>query len=200
MDWGVASATYRGESVTGDAFIVRPVTDGVLIAVIDGVGHGADAAIAASRCADAVESAGDLGVISLMRRCHERLRDTRGVVMSLAVVDTGRNRLTWLGVGNVAGHVMRSDPTCVPAREVMLTRGGTIGLRLPMLMASETELTTGDVLILATDGIAPGISGQLAPDAAPQRLADELLLTYGRDTDDALVLVGKYMNGERPQS
>ena len=42
--FGIASKTLRGQSVSGDtsAFIAFP--DGVLVAAIDGLGHGMDAA------------------------------------------------------------------------------------------------------------------------------------------------------------
>jgi hypothetical protein len=193
LEWGVAIAPLKGERASGDSYIVRPMNGGVLIAVIDGVGHGDEAADAAQRAVQVLARAQDANVITLVRRCHEVLLDTRGVVMSIAMVDTTQHSMTWLGVGNVAGHVLRSDPNTMPVRETMLTRGGTIGLRLPMLVASVTELNRGDVFMLGTDGLAPGYASEVRLDGPLQGLADQILLTHARGTDDALVLVGRYL-------
>lgn len=198
LEWGVAIAPLKGEVLSGDSYIVRAIKDCILIAVIDGVGHGDEAAEAARRAIQVLERAEDPNVIALVRRCHDVLMDTRGVVMSIAVINVVEHSMTWLGVGNVAGHVLRSDPNTMPTREVMLTRGGTVGLRLPMLVASVTEMKPGDVFLLATDGLAPGYSNEVRLDAPLQQLADQILKSYSRGTDDALVLVGRFLGvGER---
>ena len=49
----------------------------------------------------------------------------------------------------------------------------------------------GDTLILATDGIGTGFMDQ-APDAGPQQTADRILASFGKGTDDALVVVARY--------
>jgi hypothetical protein len=40
VDWGVASRPLAEEEL-GDAALVHPLPDGVLIGVVDGLGHGA---------------------------------------------------------------------------------------------------------------------------------------------------------------
>jgi negative regulator of sigma-B (phosphoserine phosphatase) len=193
LEWGVAIAPIKGEERSGDSYIVRTIKDCILIAVIDGVGHGDEAAEASRKAIQVLERTEDTNVITLVRRCHDVLMDTRGVVMSIAMLNVAERSMTWLGVGNVAGHVLRSDPNTMPTREVMLTRGGTVGLRLPMLAASVTELKRGDVLLLATDGLAPGYSNEVRLDAPLQHLADQILKSYSRGTDDALVFVGRFL-------
>ena len=193
LEWVIAEAPFKGETTSGDSYLVRELPDGVLIAVIDGVGHGAEAARASQRAIEVLRTSEELDLIALVRRCHHALLDTRGVAMSLALLNDATDMMSWVGVGNVAGHVLRFDASAMPHREVMLTRGGTIGLRLPMLMASTTELNPGDVFLLATDGLKPPLAGRLPLDTPLQTLADELLKKHGRDTDDALVLVGRYL-------
>ena len=67
-------------------------------------------------------------------RCHDRLRATRGVVMSLASLDQERGILTWLGVGNVAGVVFRtpvhSDQRRQPIGDPSVTDVGSEPLAL----------------------------------------------------------------------
>ncbi|MFZ3285209.1 MAG: hypothetical protein WA191_00020, partial [Telluria sp.] len=44
LDYACAGRALPGQAVSGDACLVRPFPDGVLLAVIDGLGHGAGAA------------------------------------------------------------------------------------------------------------------------------------------------------------
>src|SRR6266446_6982819 len=82
--WGVASRPLPGEIVCGDLHLIKPTRGGVLLAVVDGLGHG-DAARAAAKTAVAVlESHAEEPLSALVNRGHEALTKTRGVVMTLA--------------------------------------------------------------------------------------------------------------------
>lgn len=83
----------------------------------------------------------------------------------------------------------------VPAREYLLLRGGVVGYQLPPLHASTIPVARGDTLILATDGIRSGFAEGLDLGEPPQRIADHILAQHGKSTDDALVLVGRYIGG-----
>ena len=65
----------------------------------------------AARCAarDVLARHAEDSVILLVDRCHERLRSTRGVVMSLASFDARESIMTWIGIGNVAGLLLRRE-------------------------------------------------------------------------------------------
>jgi len=45
--WGVAERALPGQTVSGDKYLVKPLADGVLLAVVDGLGHGGEATAAA---------------------------------------------------------------------------------------------------------------------------------------------------------
>src|SRR5437870_3753009 len=47
IDWGVATLAHAGEKESGDLHLVKQVGRGVLVAAVDGLGHGAEAAAAA---------------------------------------------------------------------------------------------------------------------------------------------------------
>jgi serine/threonine protein phosphatase PrpC len=195
IDWGFATAMRTGETESGDLHVVRPVGSDVLVAVVDGLGHGAGAA-AAARTAVAVVSrhAGD-PLPRLLQRCHEALVGSRGVVMSLARFDRAAATMTWLGVGNVEGVLLYADPGSRPARATLLTRGGIVGSELPPLRAEVVSVAPGDALILATDGVATPFAADLLGDASPQDRAERILARHGKGTDDALVLVARYVGG-----
>jgi len=164
----------------------------VLVAVVDGLGHGEEAALAARRAGDALAGHEHESVISLVRRCHEACRGTRGVVLSLASFDPGEDTLSWIGVGNVEGILLRADRQAAPPQETIVLRGGVVGYELPLLRASVLSIAPGDTLILATDGIRQGFLSGLDPAGSPQRLADQILEHHAKRTDDGLVFVARY--------
>ena len=133
-------------------------------------------------------------VIFLLQQCQQRLQGApRSVVMTLASYNFDLNNLICAGVGNVDGVLMRADPKTVPPQEAVLPRRGLVGGRLPPLHASSHSLKAGDTLVLATDGIRPGFHVELRPELPPQVIADAILRQYNLGTDDALVLVVRYL-------
>ena len=196
LELGVASATLPGESESGDRYVVEPYRDGVLVGVIDGLGHGTLAAKAAATAAAVLRRHASESVLSLVQRCHEALRETRGVVMSLAAFDSRAGTLTGIGVGNVEGLLMRADPYASPAQETLTLRSGVVGQRLPHLRAEVMPLTKGDTLIFVTDGIHSFFAEGLNPNHGPRQIADHILATQKKGIDDALVLVTRYLGNE----
>jgi serine phosphatase RsbU (regulator of sigma subunit) len=196
LEWGVATAVRSGEAVSGDAHLVCPFPGGALLAVVDGLGHGRDAAAAAAQAVQVLRAHARDSMLALVRRCHETLIGTRGVVMSVARFDAEEHTLAWLAVGNVRGALLRADPRAVPRTEALLARSGVVGLQLPILQASVTTVAPGDLVLFATDGVDPGFAEHVVP-ARPQALAERLLEKHARRTDDALVLVGRYRGADR---
>ena len=199
IDWGVATRALAGETESGDLHLVKRVGRGTLVAAVDGLGHGAEAAAAARAAVAALERYAEQSLPPLVRRCHEALAGSRGVVMSLAYLGGVQPSLTWLGVGNVEGVVLyaaRPARPARPARSSLVTRGGIVGgAALPELRTDVVPVAPGDLLIFATDGIRGGFAEGLPSDATPQQLADQILARYGKGTDDALVLVARYAGG-----
>jgi serine phosphatase RsbU (regulator of sigma subunit) len=193
VEWGVAAEALRGESQSGDAHVVCAVPNGTVLAVVDGIGHGREAADAARRAAAVIERSAARGAVAIVRLCHEALIGTRGVVMSVAMIDCQEDTVTWLGVGNVAGLLARGAWRSQPPQEEMFVRAGVVGMQLPLLQASVSAITPGDVLVMATDGVRLDFAGGVAPRLSPSRLADRLLAEHARSTDDALVLVARYL-------
>src|SRR5438552_70445 len=82
---------------------------GILLAVAAEVGHGGEAVAAARAAVAILEQFAPESIISLVKRCHQALTKTRGVVMTLAALSALEQTVTWLGVGNVEGRLLRSD-------------------------------------------------------------------------------------------
>ncbi len=193
IDWGVATLALPGEAESGDLSTVQTTERGVLIGAVDGLGHGAEAAAAARRAVAVLERCPGDPMLQLVQACHQALVGTRGVVMSLAFFDRIDRSLTWLGVGNVEGVLLYADRAARPARTTLIAPGGIVGSELPRVQAQVISVTPGDTLIFASDGIKSGFADDPPLDAAPQQLAERILARYGRGTDDALVVVARYL-------
>ena len=175
--------------------VVKAFNHCALLAVIDGVGHGEEAALAARSAAEILDRHAIESVILLIQRCHAALKRTRGVVLTIAKLDTEENTMTWLGVGNVEGRLLRADPSGHP-RESVLMRSGLIGYQMPALQASVIPVAVGDVLVLATDGIDTAFEEGIHLHEAPRQIADKILSRYFKGNDDALVLVARYLGAQ----
>jgi serine phosphatase RsbU (regulator of sigma subunit) len=193
IEWAVAELAQPGQSESGDRYLVLSTGDGGLVAVVDGLGHGAEAASAAKVAVRALERGAHRPVVQLFRDCHDRLMGTRGAVISAAAFTARDETMTWLGVGNVEGRLLRA-PTSAGARiESLLLRGGVVGAHLPPLASEVVPIRWGDTLILATDGVRSDFLHAPLPHREPQALADYILARWGTQTDDALVLVVRYL-------
>jgi serine phosphatase RsbU (regulator of sigma subunit) len=191
LRYGTAASALPGNARSGDLELVHLHAGGALLAVVDGLGHGESAAIAAERAKLTIQSHLQDPLATILQCCHEELRLTRGVVMSVAAIDFERGLLTWLGVGNVRGVLYHFEGTAKPQREELLLRPGVVGAQLPALRATVTPVGRGDTLILATDGVRSDFADTLTLSADPQALAPKILAQYGRPIDDALVLVAQ---------
>jgi negative regulator of sigma-B (phosphoserine phosphatase) len=197
VECGVAQFVLPGQGESGDHHLVCCNHNGVLVAAIDGIGHGEEAANVAKMATSILKSGVGEPIISLVESCHEKLRATRGVVMSLAFIDSAHGMMTWLGVGNVQGVLVRADRTKGNAKEGLLLRAGVVGSQLPPLQAAVLPVARADVLFFATDGIRSGFAETLTALENPQRAADRILEHYRSGNDDALVLVAR-LTGIRP--
>jgi negative regulator of sigma-B (phosphoserine phosphatase) len=191
LDRGVAGVPHEGESRSGDVAVFVPTFAGGLACVIDGLGHGPEAADAAELCADVVRGHAEAPAQELLQACHEGLLQTRGVVMTAAWFDLERSQLSWAGVGNVDARLVHSGPEL--REEVALVFGGVLGYRMPRVRPATMSLERGDLLVMITDGIDGAISPALAAGGgAAQALASRILDMHGKRTDDALAVVIRY--------
>jgi phosphoserine phosphatase RsbX len=181
------------EPESGDLHVVAEFDGGVLVGVIDGLGHGYEAAVAARAAARVLAAYAAEPLATLVERCHEALRRTRGAVMSLAAFDGRDASMTWAGVGNVEGILVPADGTPARRRETILLRGGIVGYQLPSVRPATLSLAPGDTLVLATDGIHHGFLAEPTPQGTPQEVADGILARHSRGSDDALVLVARWV-------
>src|SRR5262249_39672316 len=113
----------------------------------------------------------------------------RGAAMWVASIDVNRAELSYAGVGNVDARLCQdgTEHRLVPQR-------GIVGATMPHLRAFARPLDPGWLLLVYADGIRDRFDLEALPESAGrdlQALADGILETWGRATDDALVLVAQ---------
>ncbi|HKB07093.1 MAG TPA: SpoIIE family protein phosphatase [Candidatus Polarisedimenticolia bacterium] len=192
MEWATAARTLRGETESGDRHLVTTWPGGAILAAADGLGHGAEAALAARLALGTVERCARQPLTEIVERCHETLRQTRGVAMSLARWEAHDQSLSWMGVGNVEGLLVCGAGESRKRYERLLLRSGAVGIRMPPLLSSTVTVPAGSLLIFVTDGIADSFDQGLDRLGRPQMVADRILASHSLGTDDALVLVARF--------
>lgn len=192
IEWHAAGRPLPGEVAFGDHHVVEPFEKGILAAVIDGLGHGPEAAVAAETAAAVVKEHPAEDVVSLLCRCDEALRKTRGAVMSVASFDGRRNTMCWAGVGNVEGVLIGSNGI----HETLMSRSGIVGCSFADPPVRVLNVRQGDLLILATDGIGDGFREDHRVIDSTEQIASGILEHHAKETDDALVLVVRYLGYE----
>lgn len=191
LDLGAATLTLPGQEECGDRYVIAPFADGILVAAVDGIGHGAEAAKVAGIAENILKSCPHDALVSLIKRCHEELRGTRGVVMSVASFNHSEMIMTWAGVGNVEGKLLSRDTLSQP--RALLLSVGILGHQLGPIYPAVHSIKPGDTLIFSTDGVREDFDQHLNLKQSPQQLAEDIMVRSARHTDDALVLVGRYL-------
>lgn len=193
LEWGVAEQAAPRETVTGDGHLMLPTSTGLLLGVIDGSGHGPEAARATSLALHALREAPEQSVIAHIRTCHTALAGSRGVVMTLADYHQQDSTLTMCGIGNVEAVLFRARPAAGTARqETAMLRGGVVGSHLSEPFATIVPVYGGDVLVMASDGVRHDYTADTVLRLPPRQSASALLRKHARGNDDAVVLVVRF--------
>lgn len=173
-----------GERVNGDAALVRREPDGrLLLAVVDGLGHGEGAA-EASRAA--VERLGvltwDLPLLEMMQALDDGLAGTIGAAATVCVVRG--DHVEVCAVGNVR---FTSIGSLVP----LMPSAGVLGRKVARYHVCRAALRPGSWLGLFSDGISRH-AGLGAVDAlTPERACETFISRFRTRDDDATTLIAR---------
>ena len=107
----IAARPYPGETVSGDAWQVDWDGDICRIAVVDGLGHGPQAAVAAHAATTDLAAHPGRDPAAAVQGCHEVLTGTRGAALLVVRIDVGAGELAFVGVGNVKAQLWQHGRT-----------------------------------------------------------------------------------------
>ena len=188
LDVGVVCLPLEGETACGDGWCVRQDADRATVLLVDGLGHGpnaADAADTAIRVFRTIENRAPTETVSLL---HEALRSTRGAALAVADVRRTADGATvdFCGVGNTVTAVIgQAGPRSLPSMN------GTAGLSVRGLQPFTQPWHPGEMLVMHTDGLTTRWRLDAYPrvrEHDPAIVAAVLHRDSSRGRDDATVL------------
>lgn len=177
-----------GQIESGDAWRLRDFGNHCLICIVDGLGHGPLAAMAARRALDAFDGAHATDEpAKIVLHLHSQLKDTRGVVAGVLAIDRDRSQAVYCGVGNINALVVNEDKS-----HHLASIDGIVGYNVRKVRSQQVGWSRGAVAILHTDGLSAKWGMRQYPGLAtrhPSLIASVLFRDHARATDDATVLV-----------
>lgn len=188
ITWGAVCRAKQGQSISGDIYVVQEYAEGqALISIIDGLGGGIEAERAARLAAQLLEKYPDLPLQELIRRSHTALHSTRGAVIGILRLEQANSQATYVGIGNIGVQVYSRQPI------KPISKNGILGFRMPSLLELRYVYDPGDIFVLYSDGVSSSFAQDNKIDIkqSPQRMAEQILATYGKYTDDATVVTVK---------
>jgi negative regulator of sigma-B (phosphoserine phosphatase) len=199
IEWATAGRPRPGEHVCGDQSIAVGIGGGAaLFGVLDGLGHGPAAANAAIAAAEALKNARGERVEVLVQLCHRVLGGTRGAAMTLAHIDFEAGQVNWTGVGNVSANLVAKGASGIQVRSSARLAAGIVGYRIPEISPAQVvSIRTGDLLIIASDGIAEDHLDHIDFAASATVIAEQILGKHAKESDDAMVLAARHRGASR---
>ena len=183
---GFVSVPKTGEEVCGDACAVVDTPAGKTLMVVDGLGHGMQAAIAAREAVRLFLLHQQLPVSQILEYLHAGLRATRGAAVAVARCELAQRRIVYGGIGNIAGTIVTPTET-----RRMISLNGTAGHVARRIQTFDYPYT-GGTIIMHSDGLATHWSLDRYPGIHrmhPTLAAGVLYRDFSRGRDDVTVLV-----------
>jgi anti-sigma regulatory factor (Ser/Thr protein kinase) len=187
---GAVNIAKPGQEVCGDSWGCLRTGHLFVALVADGLGHGLEAKIASAEAVRMLHQNPDLGPKELLERCDQALRNTRGAAVAVAQIDYDRREVIFAGVGNILGRIYSSGKSS----DHMVSVNGTSGHRSDKLREFTYPWPDDGLLLLCSDGIAPGAVLEPYPRLPlcdPTLIAGVLYRDFQRGHDDATVVVAK---------
>jgi anti-sigma regulatory factor (Ser/Thr protein kinase) len=188
LSTGAVCVPKAGEMACGDGWALLRHGAVHTLLVVDGLGHGIEAAAAANAAIDiALRHGQGLSATDLIARVHAGLRATRGAAGAAVVLDVAQASGSLCGIGNIAVAVRDAGRT-----RKLVSHNGILGHQAHKLQEFAFALPPGALLIAHSDGLDtrwrvedyPGLEN-----AHPALIAGILYRDHNRGRDDATALV-----------
>ena len=185
---GVVCVPARGEEESGDAWAVCAMEDRLVALLVDGLGHGPEAAIPATTAMALFNCEAAKPPEMLAMLMHGALHATRGAALSMAEVDDKAKTVRFCGVGNVEGRVVSAE-----SNRHFIPQNGIVGHKMPpSVQPSVLPWPVHARLVMHSDGISAQWNADQYPGLLarhPALLAGVLFRDFARPRDDVTVLV-----------
>jgi negative regulator of sigma-B (phosphoserine phosphatase) len=185
-----------GETCSGDACEVMPWSRGIVVALADGLGHGAPAADAAATFLGCVRAGLELPLEQLFAEAQRAAVRTRGVVAAVARFDECKGELELAGLGNIGVMIARAQDAQIE-RPVLVA--GVLGSAHRGVRPLRLPFHAGDLLVMHSDGVRPRFDPTALRGLTPQGAVESVLRMHARDHDDASCVIAQAVLDPRSQ-
>lgn len=183
MRTGGFSRPYKGLSVCGDSFVIEQREGALLAAVVDGLGHGYESSVAATRAVEVIREFADLSVGAILQRCHQELKSTRGAAVGLLKVEEEGGKGEFCGIGNIEVQALSGQAPSV------FCLAGIVGHNLRASKVMPIAMKAGDIYCLMSDGVSSRGNLKSCLPGTPDAVARRIVESWGKDHDDATAVV-----------
>lgn len=187
MQIGSLVVPKPGETSCGDWWCYHERVEGVLVAGIDGLGHGFAAEQAAKEACRVFEAEKHRPPLRLMQMLHEALRPTRGAAVTLLEVDWDAGRATSVAVGNVTAALVNGGEL-----KRIASDNGIVGHVMSRPRELQHACQPDSLLLLHSDGLTSSWQFDRYPGLTqhhPALIAGVLYRDCRRGRDDSLIVV-----------
>ena len=178
------------EEFCGDGYAIVHNKSHTKILFGDGLGHGKHAFDAVEAAKDFFLESREIDPVGMLRGIHDRVKRTRGLVASVAVLNKETRLWSLCGIGNIMTRIYSG----IEYRSYM-GYNGTVGLNVPRSMkATEIPAERNQHLIMCSDGITTRWNLNKYPyifKYDPLVMASAIYKDFARGTDDASVFIAK---------
>lgn len=186
---GGVSVPMPGESVCGDAWTSMNDRGRVIVSVVDGLGHGVNAAEAATAAIRTMSDRRSETPLEYLQAMHEAIRHTRGAAATVTMLDLRTAVMNVAGVGNVSASVVGHDTI-----RQAVSLGGILGHGVRQFRQYQYPWASGGLLVVHSDGLQSRWTLDAYPGLRQHRaitVAAVLYRDFRRAKDDVTVVVGK---------
>lgn len=187
-DVGGVCIPKPGELLSGDKYAAIINDRGICCFVVDGLGHGVEAAEAAVLAVKRFKETLALSPREQLASIHSALRGSRGAVGAIARIDRAARTVTYCGLGNIEGII--SDGL---SSKHLVSLNGTLGYEARKITEFVLPWTAETILVMHSDGLSSRTAESLTEvqNEPASLIAGWLYKQNTKHTDDATVLVIK---------
>ena len=183
---GLILAPHPNEKRCGDIISLSLSDQISSLLVVDALGHGDAAADVSELAASVFQQSPFEDAQTIVTRIHRELAGSRGAALALAQIFHYRDKLVFVGVGNISARVFMKyqNRGCASIQ-------GIVGGQISSLKEYEYDWGPNASLLMYSDGIKSAAMLSDVPVHSAQILAAEIYRDFSRMNDDTSVLVAR---------
>lgn len=187
LPFGVSQHSLHNDPACGDVWHLHLAGASISALVIDGLGHGLEAELAARAGEQAFAQAPFTAPTQLMDELHHAMGGTRGGAVAIAQYQASSGRLSFTGIGNIGASLINPERA-----RGLASHPGIVGTQYRKAQSFDYPHVNGHLLIMYSDGLQSRWNLQDYPGLVhrhPAVIATVLHRDFCRGRDDVTVIV-----------